>query len=111
MDERFQFHRWAEWEFLIVALRQLERAAETVASTAMGAPKVRPTLALFRRRLPGLQTRSTIRDATMPTLGVGSSRSEDTTQRRFGTMRHHRGINGCAALLGSKASADVEPKV
>jgi len=55
-DETFVFRRWADWQFLIVALRRLQRAAELAVTTATGDTFVAAPLDQFRQEIPGLTT-------------------------------------------------------
>jgi hypothetical protein len=55
-DSVFVLRRWVDWQFLIVALRRLQRAAELAAKTPTGAKFVAPALTVFRREIPGLTT-------------------------------------------------------
>jgi hypothetical protein len=56
VDSKFVFRRWADWQFLIVALRRLQRAAELAVTTPIGATFVAAALAQFRHKIPGLRT-------------------------------------------------------
>ena len=55
-DENFVFRKLADWEFLIVSLYRLQRAAEIATATERGVTKVIPALVQFRKRVPGLKT-------------------------------------------------------
>ena len=55
-DENFVFRKHADWEFLIVSLYRLQRAAQIVTATERGVTEVIPALVQFRKQVPGQKT-------------------------------------------------------
>jgi hypothetical protein len=55
-DERFIFRRWADLQFLVVALRRLRRVAPIAAKGQSAAPTILSAVKAFEASLPGLAT-------------------------------------------------------
>lgn len=79
-DDIFIFRRWADFEFLIVALRRLRRAAGLAGRPAHLRPVIEAAIAEFDVALPGL--------ATMRNVGEHiDDYARDAPQRRHRNVR------------------------
>jgi hypothetical protein len=86
-DSVFVLRRWVDWQFLIVALRRLERAALLAAKTPTGARFVDPALSAFRREIPGLTTmRNILEHFDDYSLDAGRNTAIGRRQLQSGTL-------------------------
>jgi hypothetical protein len=90
-DKEFVFRRWADWQFLIVALRRLQRAAELGATTPTGAKVITAALVQFRSQIPGLTTMRNVAEH------IDSYAVDDP-------KRHHKSVDRWQLQVGQLSS-------
>jgi len=72
-DENFVFRKHSDWDFLIVSLYRLQRAAQIATATERSVTEVIPALVQFRKQVPGLKTMHDVTTSDIARRSTGHS--------------------------------------